>query len=50
MVYVNKMDIMGANFLHVVDMMVKRLKCNPIVIQLPIGAEAILSVSSICLK
>ncbi|HQQ89177.1 MAG TPA: elongation factor G, partial [Oscillospiraceae bacterium] len=40
MVYVNKMDIMGANFLHVVDMMVKRLKCNPIVIQLPIGAEA----------
>ncbi|HPR39496.1 MAG TPA: elongation factor G [Oscillospiraceae bacterium] len=40
MVYVNKMDIMGANFLHVVDMMVKRLKCNPVVIQLPIGAEA----------
>ncbi|HNW04927.1 MAG TPA: elongation factor G [Oscillospiraceae bacterium] len=40
MVYVNKMDITGANFFHVVDMMVKRLKCNPIVIQLPIGAEA----------
>ena len=40
MVYVNKMDIMGANFYHVVDMMKDRLKCNAVPIQLPIGAEA----------
>ena len=39
MVYVNKMDIMGANFYHVVDMMHDRLKCNAVPIQLPIGAE-----------
>ncbi|MCD7731107.1 MAG: elongation factor G [Oscillospiraceae bacterium] len=39
MVYVNKMDIMGANFYHVVDMMLDRLKCNAVPIQLPIGAE-----------
>ncbi|MBR5113220.1 MAG: elongation factor G [Clostridia bacterium] len=40
MVYINKMDIMGADFYHVVDMMKDRLKCNAVPIQLPIGAEA----------
>ncbi len=39
MAYVNKMDIMGANFYRVVDMMKDRLKCNAVPIQLPIGAE-----------
>jgi elongation factor G len=39
MAYVNKMDIMGANFYRVVDMMIDRLKCNAVPIQLPIGAE-----------
>ncbi|MDO4419382.1 MAG: elongation factor G [Ruminococcus sp.] len=39
MVYVNKMDIMGADFYRVVKMMKDRLKCNAVPIQLPIGAE-----------
>ena len=39
MAYVNKMDIMGANFYNVVDMMKDRLGCNAVPIQLPIGAE-----------
>ena len=39
MAYLNKMDIMGANFYRVVDMMKDRLKCNAVPIQLPIGAE-----------
>ena len=39
MVYVNKMDIMGADFYNVVQMMKDRLHCNPCPIQLPIGAE-----------
>ena len=39
MAYVNKMDIMGANFYRVVEMMHDRLKCNAVPIQLPIGAE-----------
>ncbi len=39
MAYVNKMDIMGADFYHVVDMMKDRLKCNAVPIQLPIGSE-----------
>ncbi len=39
MAYVNKMDIMGANFYRVIDMMLDRLKCNAVPIQLPIGAE-----------
>ena len=39
MVYVNKMDIMGADFFRVVSMMKERLKCNAVPIQLPIGAE-----------
>ncbi len=40
MAYVNKMDITGANFYRVVDMMRSRLHTNPLPIQLPIGAEA----------
>ncbi|MDD4807207.1 MAG: elongation factor G [Oscillospiraceae bacterium] len=39
MAYVNKMDIMGANFYRVIDMMKDRLHCHPVPIQLPIGAE-----------
>ena len=39
MIYVNKMDIMGANFYRVVDMVRDRLKANAVPIQLPIGAE-----------
>ena len=39
MAYVNKMDIMGADFYRVVQMMKDRLKCNALPIQLPIGAE-----------
>ena len=39
MAYVNKMDIMGADFYRVVSMMRERLKCNAIPIQLPIGKE-----------
>ena len=37
--YVNKMDIIGANFFRVVDMMKDRLHANPVPIQLPIGKE-----------
>ncbi len=40
MAFVNKMDIMGANFYNVVQMMLDRLKCNAVPIQLPIGSEA----------
>ncbi len=39
MAYVNKMDIMGADFYNVVNMMKTRLHCNAVPIQLPIGAE-----------
>ena len=39
MAYVNKMDIMGADFYRVVNMMRDRLKCNAVPIQLPIGSE-----------
>ena len=39
-IYVNKMDIMGANFYNVVDMVHDRLKANAVPIQLPIGKEA----------
>ena len=39
MAYVNKMDIMGADFYNVVDMMKNRLHCNAVPIQLPIGSE-----------
>ncbi|MGI6172982.1 MAG: elongation factor G [Christensenellales bacterium] len=38
--YVNKMDIVGADFFHVIDMMRDRLHANPVAIQIPIGAEA----------
>lgn len=40
MAYVNKMDVVGADFYKVVDMMKERLKCNAVPIQLPIGAES----------
>ena len=39
MAYVNKMDIMGADFYNVVSMMKDRLSCNAVPIQLPIGSE-----------
>ena len=39
MVYVNKMDIMGADFYNVLNMLHERLHCNAVPIQLPIGAE-----------
>ena len=39
MIYVNKMDIMGADFFHVLEMVHDRLKCNAVPIQLPIGKE-----------
>ena len=38
-VFVNKMDRMGANFLRVVEQIKKRLGSNPVVLQLPVGAE-----------
>ena len=40
MIYVNKMDIMGADFFRVLTMIDERLKCNAVPIQLPIGSEA----------
>ena len=40
MIYVNKMDIMGADFYRVLDMIHDRLKCNAVPVQLPIGKEA----------
>ena len=40
MIYVNKMDIMGADFYRVLQMIDERLKCNAVAIQLPIGSEA----------
>ena len=39
MIYINKMDITGADFYHVLDMIEDRLKCNAVPIQLPIGKE-----------
>ena len=39
MIYINKMDITGADFFHVLDMIRDRLKCNAVPIQLPIGSE-----------
>ena len=39
MIFVNKMDILGANFFRVVDMVKDRLKANAVPVQLPIGAE-----------
>ena len=40
MIYVNKMDIMGADFFNVLNMVHDRLRCNAVPIQLPIGSEA----------
>ena len=40
MIYVNKMDILGADFFRVLTMIDERLKCNAVPIQLPIGSEA----------
>ena len=40
MIYINKMDIMGADFYNVLDMIKDRLKCNAVPIQLPIGSES----------
>ena len=40
MAYINKMDIMGANFYRVLDMMKERLRTNPVPVQLPIGEES----------
>ncbi|WKY45350.1 elongation factor G [Eubacteriaceae bacterium ES2] len=40
MAYINKMDITGADFYNVLDMMVDRLSANPVPIQLPIGKES----------
>ena len=40
MIYVNKMDITGADFYHVLNMVHDRLKCNAVPIQLPIGKES----------
>lgn len=39
MAFVNKMDIMGANFYNVIDMMKDRLDCTPVPLELPIGTE-----------
>ena len=39
MAYVNKMDIIGADFFHVMDMMRDRLNANPVALQIPIGCE-----------
>lgn len=39
MIYVNKMDIMGADFYNVLNMVKERFKCNAVPIQLPVGAE-----------
>ncbi len=39
MVYINKMDTLGADFYACINQMIERLKCNPVAIQLPIGSE-----------
>jgi elongation factor G len=39
MIFVNKMDILGANFFHVLDMIDERLRANAVPVQLPIGSE-----------
>jgi elongation factor G len=40
MIFVNKMDILGANYFHVLDMIHDRLKANAIAVQIPIGSES----------
>src|SRR5512136_2497819 len=37
--FINKMDRVGADFYHAVDTIVDRLKCRPVAVQLPVGAE-----------
>ena len=37
--FINKMDRVGADFFHSIDTIVARLKCKPVAIQLPVGAE-----------
>ena len=39
MIFVNKMDIIGANFFNVVEMVQERLRANAVAVQIPIGAE-----------
>jgi elongation factor G len=39
MAYINKMDVVGADFYNVIDMMRERLNANPVAVQLPIGSE-----------
>ncbi len=39
MIFVNKMDILGADYFHVIEMVKNRLKANPVPIQIPIGKE-----------
>lgn len=39
MIFINKMDILGANYFHVLDMIKDRLKANAVALQIPIGAE-----------
>ena len=40
MIFVNKMDILGANYFHVLDMIHDRLKANAVPVQIPIGSES----------
>ena len=40
MIFVNKVDILGANYFHVIDMIHDRLKANAVPVQIPIGSEA----------
>ena len=40
MIFVNKMDILGANYFHVIDMIHDRLKANAVPVQIPIGSES----------
>ena len=40
MIFVNKMDIMGADFYNSMETIKERLGCHPVAVQLPIGAEA----------
>ena len=39
MIFVNKMDILGANFFHVIDTIHDRLRANAVPVQIPIGSE-----------
>ena len=39
MIFVNKMDVLGADFFHVLDTIHERLRANAVPVQMPIGAE-----------